>query len=99
LFHEFAHSTGHEKRLERTKWSAFGSEDYSREELVAEFASAFLCADAGISNDELLTNSTAYIQGWMKALKNDKTLAISAAQQAQKACDFVLGRSFTESEA
>lgn len=97
LFHEFAHSTGIESRLNRpefSKGSVFGDEAYSREELVAEFASAFLCAETGCSNEERISNSVAYIQGWVKVLKNDKKLAIEAAQKAQRAADFILARSF-----
>ena len=92
-FHELSHSTGHPKRLHRenlTEIAPFGSELYSKEELVAEFGAAFLCAEAGIGNT--LNNSAAYIQSWLKALRNDKTLAISAASQGQKAADFILGR-------
>ena len=51
LFHELAHSTGHESRLARPSLinpAPFGSEDYSKEELVAEMAAAFLCGEAGI---------------------------------------------------
>lgn len=95
LFHEFAHSTGHESRLNRADLiskAAFGSEEYSREELTAEFTAAFLCAESGCSNEERFSNSVAYIQGWLKRLKNDKTLAVQAAQRAQKAADFILGR-------
>lgn len=46
LFHELVHSTGHEKRLKRasvTEGVRFGSDPYSKEELVAELGSAFLC--------------------------------------------------------
>src|SRR3546814_12593964 len=49
LFHELAHSTGHPSRLNREGYQAsapFGSPLYSREELVAEFAAAFLCPAA-----------------------------------------------------
>jgi antirestriction protein ArdC len=95
LFHEFAHSTGHTSRLDRAelkKLAAFGDEEYSKEELTAEFTAAFLCAEAGCANDALLTNAAAYIQGWMRSLKNDKTLAISAAQKAQKAADYITQR-------
>lgn len=102
LFHEFAHSTGHHSRLRRFTSSeshAFGSESYSKEELVAEFAAAFLCAETSITNDALHANHAAYIQGWLKALKNDRTLAISAAQRAQKAADFILLRADSSSEA
>lgn len=96
LFHEFAHSTGIESRLNRPEFSGnrFGDENYSREELVAEFASAFLCGETGCSNEERLNNSVAYIQGWIKVLKNDKSIAIEAAQKAQKATDFILLRTF-----
>jgi antirestriction protein ArdC len=95
LFHEFAHSTGNKSRLDRVelvKMAALGDEDYSKEELVAEFTAAFLCAESGCANDAILTNAAAYIQGWMRSLKNDRTLAISAAQKAQHAADYILDR-------
>jgi antirestriction protein ArdC len=94
LFHELAHSTSIPSRLNRRaeKPHAFGDENYSKEELTAEFTSAFLCAESGITNDERLANSAAYIQCWIRALKNDKTLAIAAAQRAQKAADYILQR-------
>jgi antirestriction protein ArdC len=66
----------------------FGSETYSREELVAEFGAAFLCAHAGI--ETTIDNSAAYIQGWLKPLKNDPKLAIIAAAQGQKAANYIL---------
>jgi antirestriction protein ArdC len=90
-FHEAVHSTGHVNRLGRkgvTETSYFGSHEYSKEELVAEMGAAFLCGHAGIENT--IENSAAYIQGWLKALKNDKTLLISAASLAQKASDYIL---------
>jgi antirestriction protein ArdC len=101
LFHEFAHSTGIKTRLHRPEFDgigAFGDEPYSREELTAEFASAFLCAESGIANDERLTNSVAYIQHWIKVLKNDKRMAVEASQKAQRAADFILGRTFAKAE-
>ena len=61
-----------------------GSGDYSREELVAEMGAAFLCGEAGIF-ERTLNNSAAYLQGWLKALDNDRSLIITAAAQAQKA--------------
>lgn len=90
-FHELSHATGHESRVGRkgvTQTSYFGSHEYSKEELVAEMGSAFLCGHAGIENT--LENSAAYLAGWLKALKNDKTLLIHAAAQAQKASDYIL---------
>jgi antirestriction protein ArdC len=72
LFHEIAHSTGHKSRLARktmtSEWTGFGSEEYSREELVAEFTAAFLAGEAG-TLPATIENSTAYIQNWLKAIK------------------------------
>jgi antirestriction protein ArdC len=92
LFHELVHSTGHETRLNRrpsTERRSFGDEAYSKEELVAEMGASFLCATAGIE-DATLDNSAAYIQGWLKALRDDKKLVILAAAAAQKASDYIL---------
>jgi antirestriction protein ArdC len=95
LFHEMTHATGHEKRLGRFNSKdyhrPFGCEDYSKEELIAELGSAFLCAEAGIDNSEL-DNSAAYIQSWLKALKNDKRLLIAASGLAAKAARYILGQ-------
>jgi antirestriction protein ArdC len=96
LFHEMGHSTGHPSRLDREKskgGNAFGSELYSKEELVAEFTAAYLCADTGISNALVEANHAAYIQSWLRALKNDKNLLVSAAQKAQHAADRIADRS------
>lgn len=92
LFHELGHATGHAKRLARKSVlepSYFGSHEYSKEELVAEMGAAFLCGHAGIDN-ATIDNSAAYIQGWLKALKDDKTLLVHAAAQAQKAAEYIL---------
>ena len=92
LFHELTHSTGHEKRLNRiSKAAAFGDEEYSAEELVAEIGSASLLATIGIENARTFRNSAAYIQGWLKALKNDKKLIVSASSKAEKAIKLILG--------
>jgi len=99
LFHEFSHSTGIKSRCNRAELQAiktFGDVDYSKEELTAEFAAAFLCAETGCSNEERVINSVAYIQSWISKLKNDKTMAVQAAQRAQKAADFILLHSFAD---
>ena len=96
-FHELAHWTGHTSRLARKgieDVAAFGSATYSKEELIAEMGAAFLCAEHGI--DSTLENSAAYLQGWIKALKGDSTLAISAAGAASKAANFILGKNPAE---
>lgn len=91
-FHELSHATGHQNRLARKSIlepSYFGSHEYSKEELVAEMGAAFLCGNCGIEASTL-ENSAAYIGGWLKALKNDKTLLVHAAAAAQKASDYIL---------
>lgn len=93
LFHELVHSTGHASRLDRPTLGTpapFGSEDYSREELVAEMGAAFLAAEAGIF-PPLVDNQAAYIRGWLSVLKGDKRMIPVAAAQAQRAADFILG--------
>jgi antirestriction protein ArdC len=97
LFHELTHSTGYESRLNRKgvaksdgEWSSFGSTPYAKEELVAEMGAAFLCGHAGIV-ERTIDNSAAYIGNWLERLKDDKQLVVSAAAQAQKASDFILG--------
>ena len=93
LFHELGHSTGHPSRLNRDTLETpapFGSEVYSKEELIAEFCSAFLCAEAGI--DSTLQNSAAYIKGWMSKLQQDPRLVVTAASKGQRAADYILNK-------
>lgn len=97
LYHEAVHSTGHSTRLDRKDafGNGFGTEKYSKEELVAEMGAAMLAAVTGIS-DSVLDNSAAYVQGWLKVIKGDSKLVVQAAAQAQKAADLVLGTTFGE---
>lgn len=93
LFHEMTHSTGHHSRLDRlTKVAAFGSEDYSKEELIAEIGAAALVNYAGLETSGTLTNSAAYIQSWLKAMQDDKRLIVSASGKAEKAVNLILNR-------
>jgi antirestriction protein ArdC len=90
-FHELIHSTGHSKRLNRpelVKSAGFGSETYSREELVAEMGSAMICTRVGI--DVQTEQSAAYVAGWLKALGDDRKLVVSAATRASAASDYIL---------
>ena len=92
LFHELVHSTGHESRLSRGGVSgiaSFGSLKYGTEELVAEMGSAFLCGHSGII-DTTIESSAAYIDSWRRTIKKDVKMVVVAAQQAQKAADFIL---------
>ncbi len=94
LFHELAHSTGHPRRLAREGYrtaARFGSERYSQEELVAEFAAAFLGSEAGIDPSRV-EQSAAYIASWLRVLDDDRRLVVVAAAQGQRASDHILGR-------
>ena len=73
------------------KTAAFGKEDYSREELVAEIGGAMLCTVTGLDCDKAFKNSVAYIQGWLGALKNDNKAIVWAASRAEKAAKYIMG--------
>src|SRR5690606_12273803 len=90
LFHELTHSTGHDSRLARADAfeGRFGSDRYAKEELVAELGAAFLCARAGIA-PATVEDSAAYLANWLKKLREDKKLLITAASAAQRAADFI----------
>jgi antirestriction protein ArdC len=91
LFHELVHSTGHDSRCARkgvVEMAEFAGELYSKEELVAEIGACLLCSVSGIAPD--FKNSTAYIQGWLKKLQDDKRLIVWAASLAQQATDYIL---------
>lgn len=88
LFHELVHATGSKNRLNRQKGKSFGDEAYSKEELIAEIGAAMLCGVAGFEQITI-DNSAAYIGGWLKALKDDKRLIVTAAAAAQRAADYI----------
>ena len=91
-FHELTHSTGHSSRLNRLTGKAFfGNEEYSREELVAEIGAAALLNHCGIETAGSFKNSTAYIQSWLRALRNDKKMIVSASGAAAKAFEMITG--------
>lgn len=90
-FHEMAHSTGHKSRLNRlTSTAHFGNSEYSREELIAEITAAMLCNYTGFDSAELIDNSAAYIQSWLKSLKNDVNMILVASAKAEKAYSYIL---------
>ena len=92
-FHEILHSTGHSKRLNRlSKPSFFGTEDYSKEELVAEIGAAALVNHVGLESSTSLRNNAAYIQNWLKVLRDDKRFIVSAAGKAEKAVNLILNQ-------
>lgn len=93
-FHEAAHSTGHAKRLNRpgiSDFDHFGSHQYSREELVAEFGSALVLGTLGLDKPNLVENQAAYLKHWLSALQSDPQALIWAAGRAEKAANLILG--------
>jgi antirestriction protein ArdC len=86
-FHELGHWTGAKHRLARDHSGRFGSHAYAREELVAEMASAFVCAALGIVPT---VRHADYLASWLDVLKEDNRAIFRAASQARKAADFIL---------
>jgi len=95
-FHEATHSTLKEARCNRQeerkgKLVAFGSEEYSKEELVAEIGSALILNILGIETEKSIRNSAGYIQNWIQVLKNDVRFIVSASSKAEKAVEYIIG--------
>ncbi|WP_205191364.1 ArdC family protein [Burkholderia sp. LMG 13014] len=91
--HEFTHATGHASRLNRDMTGKFGSASYAKEELTAELGAYFLCSEVGLSYDPSTHDShAAYVQSWLKALRNDKSYIFKASQSASKAVDYQLDK-------
>ncbi len=92
LLHEAGHSTMHEKRLNRKEGmeGRFGSAAYAMEELRAEIASCFLCAELGIPlTQEHIDSHAAYVGSWLEALKKDKNEIFKASSDANKITDYL----------
>ena len=100
VYHEAVHSTGHSTRLNRISDIAnFGSESYSKEELVAELGASYLVNAVGLETPSSFGNTAAYIKGWLAALKDDKRFVVSAAGKAEKAVGYILNGKEVESSA
>ena len=94
LFHELTHSTGHRNRLARegiANPARFASHAYSEEELVAEMGATMLAGYAGIASEEADENSAAYLDTWLKKLKAEPRMLVTAGALAAKAVDLIRG--------
>lgn len=89
LFHELAHWTGAESRINRNLSNKFGDESYAIEELIAELSAAFTGAIVGMEI-EVRKDHLQYIQNWIKVLKSDSKAIVKVANAAQKATDYIL---------
>jgi len=96
IFHELAHSTGHPSRLNRFKEEGdnhqFGGQSYSREELVAEMSSAFILNTLGINTKKTDYNSAGYLKAWLRRLKDDPKMVVTAASKAGKAANYIMNK-------
>ena len=90
-FHEAIHSTGHKSRLNRTMGTGFGSKAYSKEELIAEIGAATIMNELGLETSGTFKNSAAYIESWLRELRNDNKMIIYAAGKAEKAVRMIMG--------
>lgn len=87
MLHEFGHSTG--PALNRKMGNVHGGEEYAYEELIAELSSCFMAAELGIKHDQYAHDQhAAYLQSWLKALKDDKNFIFKASNAASRASNF-----------
>lgn len=88
LWHEMTHSTGIEGQLDRIKPTAFGSDEYAREELVAELGSALVAQRYGMSK-ALKEESCAYLKSWLEQLKESPQFIKTTLLDVKKATSLV----------
>lgn len=71
----------------------FGSTEYSREELRAELASAFMQGVVGLPpGPTMIESHAAYLASWLEVLRHDKNEIFRAAADAQRICDYLSER-------
>lgn len=87
-FHEMVHSTGSEDRLNRLKPTTFGSDDYAREELVAELGSALVASRYGIVKN-VKEDSAAYLKSWLKELQESPEFIKTTLQDVRRAASMI----------
>ncbi len=95
FLHECGHATGHASRLNRDLSGGFGSENYAKEELRAELASAFTTQTLGFGlsdreRDSVMDNHKAYIQSWAKAIQDAPNELFAAIKDAEKISDYLI---------
>ncbi len=86
--HEVSHWSAHPSRLNRSLGRRFGESAYAVEELIAEIASAFLCATCGL---EGRLQHASYVADWIRVLRADRRAVFTASTKAQQAADYIEG--------
>tara|TARA_B100001287_G_scaffold103259_2_gene86800 strand:+ start:3426 stop:4331 length:906 start_codon:yes stop_codon:yes gene_type:complete len=97
MFHELVHWTGHSSRLDRKFGTRRGNDNYAKEELVAELGAAMLSAIAKV-DAEPRADHAQYLNGWIKGLKDQPKMILTAASKAEKAAQFIIDQSTENSE-
>lgn len=93
VFHELAHSTGHESRLNRKQAGRYGEEDYAVEELRAEISALFLQMELGVKlTDGSIRNNAGYIGAWAKEIKKDPDYLFHAIADADRISDYAIAK-------
>lgn len=88
--HELGHSTGHASRLNRNIKNAFGSAEYAYEELIAEMSSCFMSFNLNLTPSQShIDNHKAYVQNWIKEIKEKPEKLMSAIKEAQNAATYM----------
>lgn len=87
--HEMAHSTGHSSRLDRITSTKFGSDEYAKEELVAE-STAFIIGSALGFSPRISDNDAAYIDHWIQKLKQEPKFIVSLMSDVNKSSRMIL---------
>lgn len=88
LFHEMVHSTGAKGALNRTMNTGFGTEEYAREELVAELGAALVCQLYGIEK-YIREDSIAYLSSWLKHLRESPSYIRNVLADVRKAVQLI----------
>ena len=91
LAHELVHWTGHSSRLDRKNMNQFGSPEYAREELIAEFGSAFLLSMFGLSA-EPREDHAHYLANWLQVLRDEPNALQEASIKAQEASKMLIAK-------
>lgn len=89
LFHEMAHSTGAESRLNRLKPASFGSKEYAKEELIAELIAAICASHFGMIKN-VKEDSVAYLKSWLESLKEDPKFLKTILADVKKASHMII---------
>lgn len=92
LLHEMVHSTGTKERLNRfEQGNAFGSSEYSTEELKAELGAALIASRYGMTK-HVKEDSAAYLKSWLGSLKESPDFLKTILLDVKRASSMITQR-------